>query len=347
MAKRHSPTSLDISRTQSEGPREVVIPVEVMEVMLSESHPEFKKLSLMVGSIKGRRYDTDSEKWYNPLDPSDLKIPLIGEAVLLVQAPNKAIISRKTSRAFRYISTIGLFGDISNNAAPGFVKPKDLSSSPISFTGNMGGSSEEQTISEYVPRIQIPPLVAFEGDRIIQGRWGNAIRFSNTSNGSDDQTFWNNSGTDGDPITIISNGIEELESFTRTEDLNDGSSNLILSSTQQIEMESSNKLPTGYPKLNQYVGSQIILSSDKIILNSMEDNVVISGNKGVSISTPEWKADITKLCDILEDLISEVSTIAQGTGVTTSPTGGPLVTPFVTVIPKLATITTKLNALKQ
>ncbi len=344
MAKRHSPTSLDISRTQSEGPREVVIPVEVMEVMLSESHPEFKKLSLMVGSIKGRRYDTDSEKWYNPLDPSDLKIPLIGEAVLLVQAPNKAIISRKTSRAFRYISTIGLFGDISNNAAPGFVKPKDLSSSPISFTGNMGGSSEEQTISEYVPRIQIPPLVAFEGDRIIQGRWGNAIRFSNTSNGSEDKTFWNDSGTDGDPITIISNGIEELEAFTRTEDLNDGSSNLILSSTQQIEIESSNKLPTGYPKLNQYVGSQIVLSSDKIVLNSMEDNVVISGKKGVSISTPEWKADISDLCDILLTVVEEFhafSTAAKPAVTGVGPTGP---TPSAA---KMTEILTKIKTLQQ
>ena len=208
MAKRHSPSSLGIAKTQLEGPREVIIPVEVLEVMLSESHPEFKRLSLMVGSIRGRRYDIDSEKWYNPLDPSDLKIPLIGEAVLLVEAPNKGILSRKVSRSFCYISTVGLFGDISNNAAPGFVKPKDPSSSPTSFTGNMGGSSEEQTIGEYVPNIQIPPLIAFEGDRIIQGRWGSSIRFSNTSNGSEDFSFWNGAPvSDGDPITIISNGI--------------------------------------------------------------------------------------------------------------------------------------------
>tara|TARA_R110000765_G_scaffold419684_1_gene524069 strand:+ start:51 stop:1112 length:1062 start_codon:yes stop_codon:yes gene_type:complete len=353
MARRTSTTSLGIARTQPERPREVIVPVEVLEVMLSEAHPEFKNnLSLMVGSIKGRRYDTErgnsveSLQWYNPLDPSDLKIPLIGEAVLLVEAPDKGIISRKISRSFCYISTIGLFGDISNNAAPGFVKSKDPNSSPTLFTGNMG-TSEEPSIGDYAPDLQIPPLVAFEGDRIIQGRWGNAIRFSNTSNGSVDKTFWNSSGPDGDPIVIISNGLEDSETLTRTEDLDDGSSNLILTSTQQIDIEASNKLPIGYSKLNQYVGSQIVLSSDKIVLNSMEDTVVISGKKGVSISTPEWKADITKLCDILEDLISEVSTIAQGTAVTTNPLGGPLVTPFVTVIPKLATITTKLNALKQ
>ena len=55
------------------------------------------------------------------------------------------------------------------------------------------------------------------------------------------------------------------------EDLNNGSSNIILSSTQELDLEASNKLPPGYPKLNEHVSSQIVLSSNKIVLNSMED----------------------------------------------------------------------------
>jgi len=352
MARIFSSTSKGVAYNPPVTTRKAVFPVQVMEVLLSESHPEYKNtIELQIGAIRGRRYDsergtpTEDLPWYNPLDPSDLKIPLIGEAVLLIESPGAGIASGKSSIAYRYISTVGISGQISNNASP-TTTPVPSKNPLISFVGNMG-SPDIPEIGLYAPDIFIPPLVAFEGDRIIQGRWGNAIRFSNTSFGSEDKSFWNSSGTDGDPITIISNGVGDPSGLMRSEDLNNGSSNIILSSTQQLDMESSNKLPVGYKKLNQYAGSQIVLSSDKIVLNSMEDSVVISGKKGVSISTPEWKADITKLCDILEDLISEVSTIAQGTGVTTSGAGGPFVTPFITVIPKLAIITTKLNALKQ
>jgi len=359
MARPFSATSKKASSAGPEGFKRTSFPVEVMDVILSESHPSYKNTAeVSIGAIKGRRYDTEKGtplenlSWYNPIDPTDLKIPLVGEAVLIVEAPNPGIISSKHARALYYTSTVGIFNAISNNAAPG--RATALEPNPFTtFTGNMG-AEEESNVGDYAPPIFIPALVAFEGDRIIQGRWGNSIRFGNTSNGSEDPTFWNNSGNDGDPITIIANGIEETSGMTRSEILNDGSSNIILSSAQELNFETSNKLPIGYQKPNQYRASQIVLSSNKIIINSTEDNVVISGNKGVSISTPEWKADITKLCDVIEDLISEVSTIATGAPFSYIPTSGAPGLPVPTTpsltstsISKLAAITTKLNALKQ
>jgi len=330
MAKPFSATSQGSTRGQQTGkPFPLLFPVEVMDVMLSKSHPEYHSLkSVTIGAIKGRKYDSergasiDSLRWYNPIDPADFKTPLIGEAVLLVQAPNGSISSGGRSDNFCYISTVGVLGAISNNAVPGQVIQTQDSDSPLTFTGNMA-SPEDTQISQYAPSIFIPPLFAFEGDRIIQGRWGNSIRFSNTSNGSEDQIFWNNSGKDGDPITIIANGIEDRTVTSRSENLNDGSSNLILSSTQELDLEASNKLPVGYSKLNQYAGSQIVLSSDKIILNSMEDTVVISGKKGVSISTPEWKADFTEMMDILKALLNEMNAQAKGESTFVTATGGP------------------------
>lgn len=351
MARPFSATSKGSAPARPDQVSRTIIPVEVMDVMLSDSHPEYEKQpNVTIGAIKGRRYDTERGKpvealpWYNPIDPSDLKIPLIGEAVLLIESPNQGIINRPKSKDLCYIATVGMLGLISNNAFPANTKPVGSNETPTTFTGNMGPSIVPQ-IGDYVPSIFVSPLVAFEGDRIIQGRWGNAIRFSNTSNGSKDQTFWNNSGTDGDPIVIISNGIEELEELTRIEDLNDGSSNLILSSTQELGIEASNKLPVGYPKLNQYANSQIVLSSDKIILNSMEDNVVISGKKGVSISTPEWKADFTEMMDILKGLLAEMKAQAEGsspfvTGV--GPTG-----PNPLSLTALTLLETRLSMLEQ
>jgi len=349
MARPFSATSRPQSGARPEPVSQTTFPVEVVEVLLSESHPEFSNSNLVVGAIRGRRYDTERGTpaedlpWYNPIDPSELKIPLIGESVLLIESPNPGVIYRPKSRDYCYIATVGILRAISNNAYPAPTRPLGSNGSPTTFTGNMGPPIVPK-IGDYVPDVFVSPLVAFEGDRIIQGRWGNAIRFSNTSNGSKDQTFWNNSGTDGDPIVIISNGIEELEELTRIEDLNNGSSNIILSSTQELDLEASNKLPPGYAKLNQYAGSQIVLSSDKIILNSMEDNVVISGKKGVSISTPEWKADISDLCDILLTVVEEFhafSTAAKPAATGVGPTGP---TPSAG---KMTEILTKIKTLQQ
>ena len=349
MARPFSTTSKAPARSQPDRPRDIVYPVEVMEVMLSESHPEFNKPLVTLGAIRGRKYNSERGvpiedlTWYNPIDPSDLKIPLIGESVLLIESPNHEIARGNVVRDLCYISTVGILGRISNNAVPGTSKPLGSKGTLITFTGNMGATEEAQ-IGDYAPELFIAPLVAFEGDRIIQGRWGNAIRFSNTSNGSEDPSFWNGSGTDGDPITIISNGLEDTGALTRIEDLNDGSSNIVLSSTQQLDMEASNKLPTGYPKLNQYAGSQIVLSSDKIILNSMEDNVVISGKKGVSISTPEWKADITDLCDILLTVVEEFAAFTDGSKPAVTGVGPTGPTPSMA---KMKQILTKIKTLKQ
>lgn len=318
MARPFSATSRPQPGARPEPVSQTTFPVEVVEVMLSESHPEFSNSNLVIGSIRGRRYDTERGTpaedlpWYNPIDPSELKIPLIGESVLLIESPNPGVIYRPKSRDYCYIATVGILRAISNNAYPAPTRPLGSNGSPTTFTGNMGPPIVPK-IGDYVPDVFISPLMAFEGDRIIQGRWGNSIRFSNTSNGSEDFSFWNGAGSDGDPITIISNGIgDDQESLTRMEDLNNGSSNIILSSTQELDLEASNKLPPGYTKLNEYVSSQIVLSSNKIVLNSMEDNVVISGKKGVSISTPEWKADFTEMMDILKGLLAEMKAQADG-----------------------------------
>jgi len=350
MARPFSSTSMTAASSQPESPRQIIFPVEVVDVMLSKNHPEFPgNITTMIGSIKGRRYDSERGtpiadlSWYNPLDPRDLKIPLIGEAVLLVESPNRDIVKSKKSMAFCYISPVGFLGGISNNALPGVNSSVSAAGGPTTFTGNMG-PKEETPIGDYVPEAYIPSLVAFEGDRIIQGRWGNAIRFSNTSFGSEDKSFWNTSGPDGDPITIISNGLEESGNLMRSEDLNDGSSNIILSSTQELDLEASNKLPPGYSELNQYASSQIVLSSDKIVLNSMEDNVVISGKKGVSISTPEWKADITDICDILLTVVTEFTAFTDGSKPAVTGVGptGPTTSAY-----NMKQILTKIKSLQQ
>ena len=118
-----------------------------------------------------------------------------------------------------------------------------------------------------------------------------------------------------------------------------------MSSAQKIQIDSSNPIPTTYQPLNEYQASQVILNSNKIVINAKDDAVVISGAKGVSISTPEWKADVTEVLNILKDLIAEMKAQADGsspfvTGV--GPTG-----PNASSLAKLNILEQKLGLLEQ
>jgi len=77
----------------------------------------------------------------------------------------------------------------------------------------------------------------------------------------------------------------------------------------------------------------------------MEDNIVISGKKGVSISTPEWKADFTEMMDILKGLLVEMKAQADGTSPFVTGVGPTGPNPLSQVI--LDTLKTRLDKLEQ
>ena len=62
----------------------------------------------------------------------------------------------------------------------------------------------------FTERLDIQPLLPFEGDTIIEGRFGNSIRFGATAIEKEElpeeQSAYSTKGETGDPITIIRNG---------------------------------------------------------------------------------------------------------------------------------------------
>ena len=100
---------------------------------------------------------------------------------------------------------------------------------------DLGDYFKEQT--------KIKPLLPYEGDTIIEGRFGNSIRFGST-NISDDileenKNRWSNEGETGDPIIVIRNGqLEDTDGkgWVHTiEDIDDDASSIYLTSNQQLK----------------------------------------------------------------------------------------------------------------
>jgi hypothetical protein len=146
----------------------------------------------------------------------------------------------------------------------------------------------------FVERSNIHPLLAFAGDIIVEGRWGNSIRFGSTAK-TDNPNFennWSNTGENGDPITIIRNGqpIDASgEGFIPiVEDINNDLSSLYLTSTQTIPLNSP---ITSFPAFSSppesmasYSGSQVMISSDRLVFNTKSDSIILNSFQNVSIS---------------------------------------------------------------
>ena len=324
---------------------------EVAQVVLDSDDASFNPSgNVNIGCIKARLLDSERGKavedltWYCPLNINDTHIPIIGEIVMLVQAPNRNIIKSVRSIEYYYISIVSTMGNTTNNAVKGFSKPVQTPSDLVTFTGNTT-SPDSDSLGDYIPELAKSNMIAFEGDKIIQGRWGHGIRFTNTSNGSPQNSFWNKDGNDGDPLIVISNGHDSTYPDPYLESINDDASTIVLSSAQSIDLFMDNKIQTSLQPINEFSAGQIILNSDRVVLNSKSDNVIISGNSGVHISTPDWRTDFNEMMNIFKELLAEMKAQAEGSSpfVTgTGPTG-----PNSNSLKVLIDLETRLKRLEQ
>jgi hypothetical protein len=104
---------------------------------------------------------------------------------------------------------------------------------------------------------------------------------------------WSDSATNGDPITIISNGqgfVSEDGWVPIVENINSADSSIWLTSTQRVPISipdnyNSYKKPPTSP--GSYAGKQVILNSGRLILNANSDHVLISSIKSIGLNALE------------------------------------------------------------
>jgi hypothetical protein len=211
----------------------------------------------------------DTCKIAKPLYPQFQYYPVLGELVYLEDLPSPASQDTSTSSQKYYISIINLWGNQQQNSQPA----QDKDNLGITFTEN--------------PNIK--NLLPFEGDFIIQGRQGSAIRFSSTTKLYNDLNEWSSTGTEDSPITLITNGLSFTSQSYYVEQINNDSSSIYLTTTQKLPLQ-TNRNGTLNPLTNplnvpDYFNSQIIMNSDRIVLNSKKDEVMIFATTNVEINT--------------------------------------------------------------
>lgn len=221
--------------------RDILFPARVKDILLNSDNPRFEqtlgwgslgsiKFKPIYGSVEG---NVESLLTANPLFANIKSYPLINELVLIINSPTSELNDNDNSSGYYYIPfPINIWNNIHHNAFPDInnynENPEDLL---------LGSNFEEKS--------NIHNLLPEEGDVIIEGRFGNSLRFSqNTPNKKENNNSWSSVGEKGSPIIIISNNhsITDNDTWTPTyEDINEDGSSIYLSSDNEIPISYSCK----------------------------------------------------------------------------------------------------------
>jgi len=205
-----------------------------------------------------------------PLNPQYQYYPLKGELVSLVRLPAPLSQVKLTNPSSLYYSNIV---NIWNTPQQNSLQPDGGASLGLNFVEN--------------PNVR--NLIAFEGDYIVQGRQGNALRFSTTTR-STPNNEWSTIGNEIDPITILTNGLAyDPSKQYYIEQINKDLSSIYLTSAQKIPLQTDktgilNNL-TNPLNVPDYFNAQAIINSDRIVINSKRDEVMIFAKTNIELNT--------------------------------------------------------------
>ncbi len=240
------------------------IPVKVVDVVLDLNFPDIDKIGgwdalgiilfIKVSDIvkdpkiefnRGNASIINSNDIAKPLFANTKYYPLKGEIVLVHSTLGRDIIN--DDKENYYIPNINIWNHPHHNALPNpdlYSDASNTNKTQKDYVNAVGGlvrqvqdlDSEIELGNYFQEQLNTKPLLPFEGDHIVEGRFGNSIRFGATAPGPND---WSTTGQTGDPITIIRTGqSDELDSKgwePTVEDVNRDLSSIYLTSTQKLD----------------------------------------------------------------------------------------------------------------
>ena len=233
----------------------LLIPVRVVDIILDVQHPEASKHGGYdsVGTIfyaevylkEGEEYPS-TLRTAKPIFQFLKQYPLKNEIVMLMSNPGTNIYDVSNNASTYYFPNIGIWNHPHHNALPDmryYTNDQSFKDDYEMVDGGLVRTVEDGNtdipLGEYFKeKLKIQPLLPFEGDSIIEGRFGNSIRFGATAKEARDKTAYSTVGDIGDPITIFRNG-QHIEEDDRgwehtIENINTDHSSMYLTSNQKM-----------------------------------------------------------------------------------------------------------------
>ncbi len=270
----------------------IITSKRVKDIILDQNHPKFIEYgewaSIGLVFVEDTTQPT-SENNLITIYPllSNLKFyPLLNEVITVISLPSAELETDPNSSKFYYLPPINIWGSQHHNAIPGVsnlppLQQKDYQQTEAGSVRRVTDGGTEINLGKvFTEQLNINSLQPFEGDYILEGRFGNSLRFG-SSQGKD-------------PITKIRNGQgpQTNEGWTTVEEnIQEDKASIYLTSTQQIPLQPNtfnyNSYSTSPESVNQYSKPQILLNSDRIVLNANQDHVLLSAAKSINLNSQD------------------------------------------------------------
>lgn len=285
----------------------------VFDIILDDNHPFFSTLlggfdPSYIGcifwgslSLKEGKKDLDPLKLNiaKPYFNSFSYFPIKNEIVSLILAPNKNHYIQTqgftSNTEYYYFPPVNIWNSSGYNPLPLDSDTKSKGKKVNQYINSINNTNIQQeetpiNLGQYIKEDKVSAtknMLPFEGDMILEGRFGNSIRFG--SSNPRGKNSWSENDSEGEPITIISNGQTDNGDII-VEDINNDASSIYLTSNQNISninISSTNfrSLDANY-KILQNTNDTIIsyglseILDDGIGYNTENTNQEVEGDDG-------------------------------------------------------------------
>jgi len=297
---------------------------------------------LPLGSVKVRSAGGGGKKnikdeWAIPLGPIK-RIPLIGEHVFTFQGPSWSSDPGNNPQRPYYLTSCNVQDNLNLGILPQtFLRGKDTPTGQLAdFLNSLGNPQKETALDPFMGQTfqekeTVKPVQPYEGDTILEGRWGQTIRMSSTvedsphpeaTEGKDAYEIkacadWEGGvfGA-GSPITFITNGHAPKggpAQYTK-ESFEKDKSVICMTSGQKLKTfeTAQPNLGTGVPRSNKSDSSQVVISSDRLVFNAKKEYLILAAKRSVQIATPDWAADMNEVLSIMDEFLKVMQQITSG-----------------------------------
>ena len=238
--------------------RRKIVPVHVIDIILDEDHLDYETIA-DIGKIKYRdlenglpfspKVEAGLTTYAFPMDRSITRFPIPGEQVMIFEAfgdqlkPNGSALAKIAYYTF----TVPTTHNITSNSSPFLLSNVDT----IEYNRRVNKTTaskrfekkwkDKKSFKEGDDIKIYPQLRPYEGDFILQGRFGNSIRFGSTSEKEKKGEVkpWKSVGASGDPILtfrINRESVTERDSMYTKEDWEKDDVSMYFCSSQNIEI---------------------------------------------------------------------------------------------------------------
>ena len=275
-------------------------------------------------------------EWAIPLGPVK-RIPLVGEHVMTFRGPSWSADPGDNPQRAYYLTSCNVQDNLNIGILPQtFIRGTNSSLGKLTeFLNSLGNPQKETALDPFIGQTfqekdTVKPVQPYEGDTIIEGRWGQTIRMTSTIEDSPhpEATEGKNiyeikacadweggSFGAGSPIIFITNGHAPTggpAQYTK-ESFKEDEATIVMTSGQKLKtFEAAHpNLGPGVTKSNKSDVSQVIISSDRLVFNAKEEHVILAGKKSVQIATPDWAADMNEVLTIMDELLNIMQRITS------------------------------------